>query len=161
MNKFENAIRQGCGSLTACPNVIFNSIILIKSLKMQKTENVEVYIEDEEIIDVLSELPKMEDYDHLNILEFIQRKTAKSDFGTVMCVNNIIYTIYKFDNNLIAPEDAGLIMTKSSQEFAHEQLKIWKNFKGRGMTFSDKIFRIISDSLFAQQTIHQFHNRTK
>lgn len=132
---------------------------ILLELKMEKLGNIELYTDDEEIIDILSELPRMEEYDNLNIFEFIERKTEKSDFGTVISFNEKVYSLYKFDKHLIAEEDAGLIMTISSPDFAIEQLNVWKLFKEQGMSLSNKIFTIMSDTLIAQQAVNKFFKR--
>ncbi len=120
---------------------------------MEKLGNIELYVDDEEIIEILSKLPRMEDYGNMNILEFMDRNTQKSDFGTVISFNKIIYTLYKFDKHLIGEKDAGLLMTISNSEFVEEQLNVWKHFKAQGMSFSEKIFNILVDTLIAQTAV--------
>ena len=125
---------------------------------MEKLGNIELYTDDEEIIDILSKLPRMEDYDNLNIFEFIERNTEKSNFGTVISFEKVVYSLYKFDKHLISEEDAGLILTASNPDFASEQLNIWKLFKEQGMSLSDKIFNRMSDTLIAHQAVNKFYN---
>ena len=128
---------------------------------MKKFGNVNIYIDDEEIIDVLKDLPPSEEFDNMNILKFMQEKTKKSDFGGVIFYNKIAYTIYKFDKELIAPEDAGLLMTSSDTKYAIEQLNIWNNFKSTGMSFSEKVFSYISSGLISGKAANIFYDGNK
>lgn len=120
---------------------------------MGKIENVEMYFDDAEIIDVLIDIPKMEEYGNLNILEFMERETPGNDFGTVIVFENIVYTVYKFDIKLHKPEGVGLLLTKSEKKYSLEQIQIWKGFKESGMTFSDRIFYTLENSLLGIFTI--------
>lgn len=125
---------------------------------MDEIGNIKVYSDDEEIIDILNEFPPFKEFDNMNILKYMQEKTKKSDFGGVISLNDIIYTIYKFDKDLIGPEDAGLLMTSSNSKFALEQLDIWINFRNVGMSFSEKIFEIISGGLAARKAVQMFYS---
>jgi hypothetical protein len=107
---------------------------------MIKVKNLEIYIDDNEIIDVLKDLPKMEDFDNLNILSFIQNRTVDADFGTVIGIKNRLYTVYKFDKKHFGPKDAGLLLTVSDEKYAAEHIEYWSINKNSGMKFSDKIF---------------------
>jgi len=128
---------------------------------MEKIGNVFVFSDDEEIIETLVKLPPSEEFDNMNILRFMQERTKKSDFGGVVFFDNIIYTIYKFDKYLIKPEEAGLLMTTSNSKFAMEQLDIWVKFKNAGMSFSEKIFDIISNGLISGKAVQIFYNNAK
>ncbi len=128
---------------------------------MENIGNVNVYIDDEEIIDVLKDLPPIESLDNMNILKFMQEKTKKSDFGGVIFSQKTAYTIYKFDKDLIAPKEAGLIMTSSDVKYSIEQLEIWNSFKSTGMSFSEKIFSAISNGLIAGKAANMLYDRGK
>lgn len=119
--------------------------------------NVEVYIDDEEIIDILHKLPEMEECGNMKVLKFIQDKTVNADFGTVIFFENRVHTVYKFDKNLVKEEDdAGLILTISNKEDTLEQLEIWKTFRNAGMSFSDKIFTIFDNYLSANHFVENY-----
>lgn len=122
---------------------------------MERIGNVEVFTDDEEIIDVLAKLPAMEHYGNLNILEYIERKTDKSDFGSVFNFNNVIYVLYKFDRHLIDEENAGMVLTLSLPAFVTEQIAIWRLLKEQGASFSDKIFKSLTEALIAQQVLNK------
>ena len=119
--------------------------------------NVEVYIDDEEIIEILHKLPEMEECGNESVLKFIQEKTENADFGTVIFFEDKVYTVYKFDKHLVKNEDdAGLILTISKKENTLEQLEIWKAFKNAGMSFSDKIFSIFDNYLSANHFVENY-----
>lgn len=129
---------------------------------MTKIENVEVYDNDEEIVEILLRLPKMKEYDNKNILEFMGTNTKKLDFWTIFFEKNMVYVIYKLDKHLYKPGDAGLIMTISHKDFVLEQLNIWKNFKEAGMDLSDKILQMFDNFLtasFAVQIVYRDTNK--
>ena len=118
--------------------------------------NVEIYNDDEEIIEILYKLPKIEECENMNVLEFMQEKTIKSDFGTVILFKEFVYTIYKFDIHLIKEEDAGLLLTKSKRKYVLEQLQIWRTFRETGMSFSDKIFDVFENTLTGSHFIENY-----
>lgn len=122
---------------------------------MEKIGNVDLYMDDEEIIEILSKLPSMEDYDNLTILEYLDRNTRNSDFGTVVFYDLLAYTLYKFDKHQIADKDAGLIMTISRQEHSKEQLQLWQLIRKNGVSFSDKIFKGLVDAHTAHQAVNE------
>jgi hypothetical protein len=125
---------------------------------MTKIENVEVYDNDEEIVEILLRLPKMKEYDNKNILEFMGTNTEKLDFGTIFFEKDMVYVIYKLDKHLYKLGDAGLIMTISHKDFVLEQLNIWKKFKETGMDLSDKILQMFDNFLtasFAVQIVYR------
>lgn len=128
---------------------------------MQKVGNVEIYTEKDEVIDMLTPLPKMEYYGNLTILEFIQRNTDQSDFGTVLNVGGIIYVIYKFDRALTGEDNAGLVLTRSGQNFANEQQAVWEYLRSQGASFSDKIFKSITEGLSAQYVMTRLSGKRK
>jgi hypothetical protein len=119
--------------------------------------NVEVYFDDNEIIEVLHKLPKMEECGNVSVLKFIQDETVKADFGTVIFFENFVYTVYKFDKYLVKKEeDAGLILTISNVESTLQQLEIWKAFRESGMDFSEKIFMLFDNYLSATHFIENY-----
>ncbi len=126
---------------------------------MEKVGNINVYFDDEEIIEILKELPSFKDFDNMNILKYMQERTIKSDFGAVMGFNNIIYTIYKFNQDLIATEDAGLIMTSSNSKYVIEQLNMWNHFRNVGMSFSEKIFEVMINGLISSKADQMFYSK--
>ena len=112
---------------------------------MQKIGNVSLYLDDLEIVDILSEVPSPEGLSNKSILKFIEEDTIDNDFGTICFHSDLIYTIYKFDKKFHPVEDAGLIMTVSNKIYSLEQLHIWKGFKSKGTDFSAKIFEMIEN----------------
>ena len=118
-----------------------------------KLGNIEVYNDDEEIIEILQKTPELAEYDNMNILRFMETKTVGADFGTVIFDNSEVYIIYKFDNKHHNSDDAGLIMTKSNEQFSDEQIFMWQNFKKTGMKLSLKIFQDIENALLAHFTV--------
>jgi hypothetical protein len=122
--------------------------------------NIDVYNDDEEIIEILQKTPALAEYDNMNILRFMETKTVGADFGTVILDNSVVYTVYKFDNKHHKPDDAGLLMTKSNEKFTNEQLAIWQKFKYDGMVFGPKIYQLIENFLIANFSIQQAFNRT-
>ena len=128
---------------------------------MKKKGNIEVYGDDEEIIEVLSKLPPMKEFDNMNILRYMQDRTEKSDFGTVVYRDGTIYTVYKFDKHLIKAEDAGLLMTISLEKNILEHIEIWKTFKESGMSFSNKIFDGLTAELIGIYSAYNLYRRSK
>ena len=124
---------------------------------MQKIGNVSFYTEDEQIIEVLDTFPSFEECDNLKVLEYIQERAKKKDFGAVLFVEDYVYSVYKFDKDLIKAEDAGLIMTSSKVNYSIVQLQFWEKFKNSGMSFSEKIFEIIKTGLTGGVTIQMFN----
>ena len=124
-----------------------------------KLGNIEVYDNDEEIIEILQKTPVLAEYDNMNILRFMETKTVGADFGTVIFSNSEVYTIYKFDNKHHKPDDAGLLMTKSNEKFTNEQMAVWQQFKKDGMIFGPQIYQLIENHLLANFAIQQIYSR--
>ena len=124
-----------------------------------KLGNIEVYDNDEEIIEILQKTPVLPEYNNMNILRFMETKTIGADFGTVIFSNSEVYTIYKFDNKHHKPNDAGLLMTKSSERYTNEQLVVWQSFKNAGMIFGLEIYQLIENQLIANFAVQQMYNR--
>jgi hypothetical protein len=124
-----------------------------------KLGNIEVYNDDEEIIEILQKTPELAEYDNMNILRFMETKTVGADFGTVIFDNSEVYTIYKFDNKHHKPDDAGLLMTKSNEKFTNEQMAVWQQFKKDGMIFDPQIYQLIENHLLANFAIQQIYSR--
>ena len=128
---------------------------------MQKIGNVSLYLDDLEIVDILSEVPSPEGLSNKSILKFIEEDTIDNDFGTICFHSDLIYTIYKFDKKLHPVEDAGLIMTVSNKIYSLEQLHIWKGFKSKGTDFSAKIFEMIENYLTGAYYVGALNTKTK
>ncbi|MBU1373840.1 MAG: hypothetical protein KJ712_06410 [Bacteroidetes bacterium] len=128
---------------------------------MQKIGNVSLYLDDLEIVDILSEVPSPEGLSNKSILKFIEEDTIDNDFGTICFHSDLIYTIYKFDKKFHPVEDAGLIMTVSNKIYSLEQLHIWKGFKSKGTDFSAKIFEMIENYLTGAYYVGALNTKTK
>lgn len=107
-----------------------------------RTDEPIMYVDDEEIVGIISEFPPMEQLDNMNLLEYIEQKTEKADFGTVLVFGDMVYSIYKFDKHLLEKEeDAGLIMIQSRKRDAHKQINMWIHYKRAGMSFGEPLFQ--------------------
>lgn len=128
---------------------------------MEKIGNIEIYNDDEEIIEILQKLPEMEECDNMNILKYIQEKTQNADFGSVVKYENQVYSVYKFDKSRYKPEDAGLLMIKSNVKYVLDQRMAWEKFFEVGMMRSEKIYQMICDSLLSMDIVNIFHGKAK
>lgn len=114
---------------------------------MTKIDNILFFDDDNEIVEELINLPKIEEYDNMNILEFMQRRTTGANFGTVILVNEQVYVLYKFDKEHFNESDAGLLLSTSDKKYASEHINLWNSLKHGGMQFSDKIFPTLINML--------------
>ena len=114
---------------------------------MTKIDNILFFDDDNEIVEELIKLPIIEQYDNMNILEFMQRRTAGANFGTVILVNEQVYVLYKFDKDHFDESDAGLLLSTSDKKYASEHIDLWRSLEQGGMKFSDKIFPTLINML--------------
>jgi len=114
---------------------------------MKNIQNVEVYNNYDEIVEILGKLPPILECDNMNLLQFMQDQTENSDFGTVIIIDGIVYAIYKFNKQLYLPEAASLFMTKSQEKYTLEQHNIWSVYKKLGLSLSNKIYDVINEKL--------------
>lgn len=114
---------------------------------MEKVRNVEVYNNDDEIIDILSKLPPIEECGYMNLLQFMQDQTENSDFGTVIIIDGIVYAVYKFNKQFHLPETARYFMTISQEKYTLEQHNIWSVHRKLGLSLSNKIYDVINEKL--------------
>jgi hypothetical protein len=119
----------------------------INITNMEKVLNVEVYNNSEEIIEILSKLPPLEECDNMNLLQFIRERTEHSGYGIVIFIDSIVYSVYKFYKHLYRADEVSLLMTKSHEKYTLEQHKIWSAYKEQGLSLSNEIYGVITNHL--------------
>jgi hypothetical protein len=112
---------------------------------MIQYKNIQLYTDDNKIIDILNHLPQCSDLKNLTILEFIEKETKGANFGVFYMYNNIIYVVYKFDEE-IHKNEAGLIMSKSHIRYAIQHYELWSKIKSIGLNITQEFIRYVYNS---------------
>ena len=115
---------------------------------MDSVGNIELYSDDNEIIEVVSRFPRMKQHGNITLLKFVQDKTVDKDFFTMLDFEGKVYAFYKFDTkSMKSEEDGGLLMSASKPEHVLEQVKWWKKAKEVGMDFRPGLFTQMENAL--------------
>jgi hypothetical protein len=117
---------------------------------MESQFNVDLYLDDWEIIDVLRPIPPLPEAKNKNILKFLQEDTSQKNMGCTILYEGKVYTLLKFDKDKYVEEtEAGLVLMVSEPIHAGMQAQMIAQFKEMGGSFPEHIEKVLSETLKA------------
>lgn len=124
---------------------------------MELFGNIEVFVDDNEIIDIAMKFPPIKKDGNVSLLKLLEDESENMDFFTMLDFQGKVYTFYKFDTNSMKSEkDGGLLMTASKPEHVLDQLNWWKAAKHAGMDFRPGLYAAIDAQLNARFALFLF-----